>query len=59
VLTFGSRHDTVTTGLATIQYFPIHNLVATLSYTYLDRGSNVALYKFDDKLASASVKFTF
>ena len=59
VLTFGSRHDTVTTGLATINYFPMHNLVVNFSYTYLDRESNVALYKFDDKLASASVKFTF
>jgi hypothetical protein len=59
VLTFGSRHDTVTTGLATIDYFPMHNLVINLSYTYLDRDSNVAMYKFDDNLASASVKYTF
>jgi hypothetical protein len=59
VLTFGSRHDTVNTQLATIAYVPMRNLVVNFSYTYLERGSNQALYKFDDKLATADLKFKF
>jgi hypothetical protein len=59
VLEAGTRHDTISSEQAALQYTPIRALVFTFSYRHELRNSNQAALGYSDGIANAGVKFKF
>ena len=55
----GSRHDTLSSEQAALQYTPIRALVFTFSYRHELRNSNQPALGYSDGIANAGVKFKF
>jgi hypothetical protein len=58
-LTFGSRHDRVTSEQTSIVYSPRRALSVNFSYRYEQRTSNQAQYKYNDNLVNAGLTYQF